>query len=97
MDVSFVYSSTWWLCRQPISQIPVANSSRGVCVDLNGFVYVSCGWSGSGSHVVQIFDPRHNYSLLQTLGGVEGDAAGQFNVPTGMCVHHKKYRPDFTT
>ncbi len=68
--------------RQPISQIPVADYALGVCVDLNGFVYVYCG---GDSHVVQIFDPRHNYSLLQTLGGVKGDAAGQFNNPAGMC------------
>ncbi len=58
----------------------MADCASGVCVDLNGLVYVSCG-----SHVVQIFDPRHNYSLLQILG-VKGNAAGQFYVPTGMCV-----------
>ena len=66
--------------RQPISQIPVASNANGVCVDLNGLVYVSVG-----SHVVQIFDPRHNYSLLQTLGGA-GSAPGQLYNPTGLCV-----------
>ncbi len=44
--------------RMYLTQIPVAIYARGVCVDLNGLVYVSCG----GSHVVQIFDPRYNYS-----------------------------------
>jgi DNA-binding beta-propeller fold protein YncE len=68
--------------RQPISQIPVADHAHGVCADLNGLVYVSYA---SDVGMVQICDPRHNYSLLQTLGG-EGDAAGQFNDPVGMCV-----------
>ena len=53
------------------------------CVDLNGFVNVSC----SSPHVVCIYDPRKSYQLLQTLGDdKQGSAPGQFNYPTGICV-----------
>ena len=56
---------------------------RGVCVDLNGFVNVSC----YPPHVVFIYDPRKSYQLLQTLGdGFYGSAPGQFYYPAGMCV-----------
>ena len=57
------------------------NDPRGVCVDLNGFVNVSC----NSPDVVCIYDPRKSYEFLQTLGGY-GSAPGQFKYPTGMCV-----------
>ncbi len=55
-----------------------------VCVDLAGYVYVSCGFR-SGAHVVEVRDPRMNFSLLQILGNKSAGPA-QFNRPTGLCV-----------
>ena len=72
--------------HQPISHIPVANYARGVCVDLAGYVYVSCGDLFGGVQVVEVRDPRMNFSLLQTLGGEKGAGPGQFDCPTGLCV-----------
>ena len=69
--------------HQHITNIQMNGYPRGVCVDLNGFVNVSC----FSSHVVYVYDPRKSYQLLQTLGvGKRGSAPGQFNYPTGMCV-----------
>ena len=69
--------------QQHITNIQMKGYSRGVCVDLNGFVNVSC----SSPHVVCIYDPRESYQLLQPLGdGQKGSAPGQFNHLTGMCV-----------
>ncbi len=46
---------------------------------------VSCGdWSGV--QVVELIDPRMNFSLLQTLGDEKGAGPGQFDYPTGLCV-----------
>ena len=63
----------------------MSNRARGVCVDLAGYVYVSCGAYGGGN-VVEVRDPRMNFSLLQTLGGEQGAGPGQFDCPTGLCV-----------
>ena len=68
--------------HQHITNIKMSGNPHGVCVDLNGFVNVSCG----SPSIVCIYDPRKSYQLLQTLGGDEGSAPGQFNDPTGMCV-----------
>ena len=69
--------------HQHITNIQMNGHPRGVCVDLNGFVNVSC----SSPHVVCIFDPRKSFQLLQTLGdGLQRPAPGQFNYPAGMCV-----------
>ncbi len=64
----------------------MANDARGVCVDLAGYVYVSCGDGWSGLQVVEVRDPRMNFTLLQTLGDENGDGPGQFDCPTGLCV-----------
>ena len=68
--------------HQHITNIQINGKPRGVCVDLNGFVNVSC----YSPHVVCIYDPRKSYQLLQTLGDGYGSAPGQFNCPTCMCV-----------
>ena len=69
--------------HQHITNIQMKGKPRGICVDLNGFVNVSCGLPS----VVCIYDPRKSYQLLQTLGdGQQGSAPGQFNGPTSMCV-----------
>ena len=68
--------------RQHLTNIKMNGNVRGLCVDLNGFVYASC----QSQHVVCIYDPRKSYQLLQTLGGEQGSAPGQFYFPTGMCV-----------
>ena len=68
--------------HQHITNIKMKGSPCGVCVDLNGFVNVSCYWP----HVVCIYDPRKSYQLLQTLGDSYGSAPGQFYFPAGMCV-----------
>ena len=74
--------------RQAISQIDVGGDVYGVCVDLNGLVYVSVGIV-FGDHVVRIYDPRRiagDGALLQTLGFMVGGGHGHFNYPGGMCV-----------
>jgi len=58
---------------QHIFNLKCNNYTRGVCVDLNGFVYVSVLPS-----FVCIYDPRKHYTMLQQLDG--------FNRPTGLCV-----------
>ena len=69
--------------HQHITNIKMRGYPHGVCVDLNGFVNVSC----DPPHVVCIYDPCKNDQLLQTLGdGQQGPAPGQFNYPTGICV-----------
>ena len=68
--------------NQHITNIQMNSHPRGVCVDLNGFVNVSC----ESPSVVCIFDPRKSYQLLQTLGDGPGLAPGQFIGPTGICV-----------
>ena len=68
--------------HQHITNIQMKGNPRGVCVDLNGFVNVSC----YPPHVVCIYDPRKSYQLLQTLGDSYGSAPGQFYYPAGMCV-----------
>ena len=72
--------------HQHITNIQINGHPRGVCVDLNGYVNVSCEWP----YVVCIYDPRKSYQLLQTLGDGDGDgfgsAPGQFHDPTGICV-----------
>ena len=71
--------------HQHITNIQMKGKPRGVCVDLNGFVNVSC----DSPDVVCIYDPRKSYQLLQTLvDGQQGSAPGQFNFPTGMCVDY---------
>jgi DNA-binding beta-propeller fold protein YncE len=72
--------------HQPISHVNTASCPRGVCVDLAGYVYVSCGGYFGGAQVVEVRDRRMNFSLLQTLGGEQGAGPGQFNAPTGLCV-----------
>ena len=67
--------------HQHITDIQMKGHPRGVCVDLNGFVNVSCY-----PLAVCIYDPRKSYQLLQTLGEDEESAPGQFNYPAGMCV-----------
>ncbi len=62
------------------------NQRLAICVDLAGYVYVPCGGE-HGAHVVEVREPRKNFSLLQTLGsGSPGHGAGQFKSPTGLCV-----------
>ena len=68
--------------HQHIANIQMKDEPFGDCVDLNGFVNVSC----VRPHVVCIYDPRKSYQLLQTLGDRYGSGPGQFNNPTGMCV-----------
>ena len=83
--------------HQPLDQIPVANQARGVCVDLQGYVYVSCGgWNGG--HRVEVREPRMNWHLVEILGSCDnsGDNSGEksycyydsgrFHTPIGMCV-----------
>ena len=58
----------------------------GVCVDMNGLVSVACGKT---THSIQIFDPRQNFSRVQTLGSTSGfysAAPGKFHAPSGVCV-----------
>ena len=64
----------------------MAGFARGVCVDLKGYVLVSCGWD---KHVVEVREPRMGFRLVQTLGredGKEGSGAGEFNHPAGTSV-----------
>ena len=68
--------------HQHITNIQMKGDPRGVCVDLNGFVNVSC----DSPSFVCIYDPRKSYQLLQTLGDQAGSAPGQFNYPTDICV-----------
>ena len=70
--------------HQRITNIKMKGLPRGVCVDLNGFVNVSC----NSPNVVCIYDPRKSYQLLQTLGDGDGfgSAPGQFNFPRDLCV-----------
>ncbi len=73
--------------QEQLFNLQVSGNARGLCVDLHGYLHVSCGHP---SHVVQIFDPRQSFRLIQTLGkrgkGGEGTRLGEFNYPTGMCV-----------
>ncbi len=50
-------------------------------------LHVACGIP---SRVVQIFDPRQSFRLIQQLGkqyeGGDGTQLGGFNYPRGMCV-----------
>ena len=71
--------------HQHITNLPTNGAPCGICVDLNGFVNVSCGYWQS-PHIVCIYDPRKNYELLQTLGDEQGSAPGQFYFPIGLCV-----------
>ena len=69
--------------HQHITNIKMMGYPRGVCIDLNGYLNVSCELP----HVVCIYDPRKSYQLLQTLGDdKQGSAPGQFDNPIGMCV-----------
>ena len=72
-----------WSCdgHQHVTNVLVNGQPRGICVDLNGYVN-ACFHSS----VVQVYDPRKNYQLLQTLGDQAGSGPGQFTYPTGMCV-----------
>ena len=75
--------------HRPLDHIPVPNYTRGVCVDLKGYVYVSCGGWSDEMNVVEVREPRMNWRWMETLGGEgceRGDAPGKFNHPTGMCV-----------
>ena len=66
---------------QHIASNQVIGCPRGVCVDLNGYVYVSVE-----SHIIYVFDPRKS-NRLQTLGDYQaGSAPGQLSYPAGMCV-----------
>ena len=67
--------------HQHLHNIRVYDFPCGICVDLHGFIHVSCLYS----HCVQVLDPRINYSLIQTLGS-KGSVAGEFNRPSGLCV-----------
>ena len=67
--------------HQYITNIKMKGEPRGICVDLNGFVNVSCA-----PDVVCIYDPRKSYQLLQTLGDHYGSAPGQFYCPNCLCV-----------
>jgi hypothetical protein len=73
--------------QQHLFNLQVSGLARGLCVDLHGYLHVSCGDS---SHVIQIFDPRQSFRLVQTLGkqgkGGQGTHLGEFNDPIGMCV-----------
>jgi hypothetical protein len=74
--------------HQAIYQISVDNDVRGVCVDLNGLVYVSCG-RVIGKHVVEIREPRMGFRVLHTLGREDelmGNGVGEFYFPSGMSV-----------
>ncbi len=73
--------------HQPVSHIPFAGYPRDVCVDLGGYVYVSHFYDDydEGVEVVEVREPRMNFSLLQTLGGWRGSAPGQFYEPAGLC------------
>ena len=60
---------------------------RGLCVDMNGYVNVCCG--GPQEHSVRIYDPRHNFGLVQSLSSLHsriGASPGAFDHPTGICV-----------
>ena len=64
---------------QPINQIPVSGSVKGVCVDLNGFVYTSC--NRNFYSVVEKRDPRMGYKILQIIGN-----KWHFKSVSSMCV-----------
>ena len=66
---------------QHIANIQVQSQPLGVCVDLNGFIHVSC-WT---TNTVQVYDPRNGYALMQKLGST-GDQPGQLHCPAGLCV-----------
>jgi hypothetical protein len=75
--------------HEPLFHIPVADRARGVCVDLKGLVYVSCGGGWDDYNVVEVREPRMGFRLLQTLGREDrkmGSGVGEFNLPMGMCV-----------
>lgn len=62
-------------------------TTNGVCVDLNGFVYITSG-TGSTS-MMQVYDVRggeSNFVLCQSFRGRGGDTLGEFNEPSGLCV-----------
>lgn len=70
--------------KQQISDINIHGSTRGICVDLNGYVYVSCFncISKDGLHEpIKVYDLRKN-ALVQTL------PIGVFQLtnPSGLCV-----------
>lgn len=72
--------------RQHLSNLSVAGYARALCVDLNGYLHVSCGEMHNS---VQIFDPRNSFTMVQQLGEIHGDLGaerGEFYYPTGMCV-----------
>jgi len=56
---------------QHIFNLKCNHYTQGVCIDMNGLIYVS-------SWPVCIYDPRKNYTMLQQLNG--------FNKPAGLCV-----------
>ena len=66
---------------QHITNFMIDGFPRGLCVDMNGYIHVSSVYS----HTIQVFDPRKNYTLVQTLGSF-GSTPGQFINPTGLCV-----------
>ena len=71
--------------QQHISNFKVEGSPTGLCVDMNGLIHVSCNYP----YTVQIYDPRNNFQLLQTLGQSTrrgGNKPGELNCPAGMCV-----------
>ena len=83
---------------QSLSKIPICPHPQCVCVDFNGYLYLSSGSPKKTtdenlreiSHVVEIREPRMNYSLLQILHGktndVKPDDEGHFFMPVGLCV-----------
>ena len=74
--------------KRHIFNIPVSNDPRGICVDLNNYVYISCGAFDDdyNQRVVEIREPRKNFLLLQTLSIVRDDGSDKPNQFIGLCV-----------
>ncbi len=56
-------------------------------MDPRDYLHVTSG----SSHVIQIFEPRMSFRMLQQMGkgdgiGGKSNQLGEFNNPSGMCV-----------
>ena len=85
-DNSNAHISIWNLSSGPgrdrhIRNIKLEGYPRGICVDMNGLVYLSFYSS------IRVLDPRNDFQLLQRIGTDSvGAEPGAFSDATGLCV-----------
>ena len=64
----------------------IQTSAFGVCVDMQGVIYVTSWMSGAADmNMLQAYDPR-TFRLLQEWGSCCLDGPGEFAGPAGVCV-----------